>query len=53
MRICKCYGKKLLLKELKGSYNFFLKEANLKKSSKGYGLIRDKTKFADNVSSIA
>lgn len=53
MRICKCYGKKLLLKELKGSYNFFFKEANLKKSSKGYGLIRDKTKFADNVSSIA
>ena len=53
MKICKCYGKKLLLKELKGSYNFFLKEANLKKSSKGYGLIRDKTKFADNVSSIA
>ena len=34
MRICKCYGKKLLLKELKGSYNFFLKEANLKNQVK-------------------
>lgn len=53
MRIFKCYGNKLLLKELKGSYNFFIKEANVKKDSKGYGLIRDKTKLADDVSSIA
>lgn len=52
MRICKCYGHKLLLKELKGSYNFFIKEANVKTGSKGYGLIKDKTKLADNVSSI-
>ena len=36
MRICKCYGNRLLLKELKGSYNFFIKEANLKTGSKGY-----------------
>lgn len=53
MRIWKCYGKKLLLKELHGSYNFFIKEANLKKESKGYGLIKDKTKLADDISSIA
>lgn len=53
MRICKCYGNKLLLKELKGGYNFFIKEANVKTGSKGYGLIKDKTEFADDVSSIA
>ncbi len=53
MRRFKCYGNKLLLKELKGSYNFFIKEANVKNGSKGYGLIKDKTKLANNVSSIA
>lgn len=53
MRILKKYGDKLLLKELKGSYNFFLKEANLNIKSNGYGLIRDKSLLADNISSIA
>lgn len=53
MKLFKCYGKKLILKELKKSYNFFIKEANTDINSKGYGLIRDKDKFAKNVSSIA
>ena len=53
MRILKKYGDKLLLKELKGSYNFFIKEANLDKNSKGYGLIRDKNVYEKEVSSIA
>lgn len=49
MRIIKKYGKKLLYKELRKSYNFFIKEANTNKKSKGYGLIRDKTILADNI----
>ena len=53
MRILKKYGDKLLLKELKGSYDFFIKEANLNKNSKGYGLIRDKDMYADDIASIA
>ena len=53
MRLFKYYGKKLIMKELKKSYNFFIKEANTNKSSKGYGLIRDKTIFANNIASIA
>lgn len=53
MRIFKKYGDKLLLKELKASYNFFIKEANLDKNSKGYGLIRDKNMYADDIASIA
>lgn len=53
MRILKKHGEKLLLKELKRSYLFFLKEANLNLESKGYGLIRDKNLFADNIASIA
>lgn len=53
MRIFKKYGKKLLLKELKGSYNFFMKEVNLNKESKGYGLIRDKDKYSNDIASIA
>lgn len=53
MRILKKYGDKLLEKELKGSYNFFIKEANLNKNSKGYGLIRDKNMYANDIASIA
>ena len=53
MRLKKCYGKKLLIKELKKSYNFFIKEINLNKNSKGYGLIRDKTILAKDIASIA
>ena len=53
MRILKKYGDNLLIKELKGSYNFFIKEANLDINSKGYGLIRDKDKYANDIASIA
>lgn len=53
MRIFKCYGKKLIMKELKKSYNFFIKETNLNEASKGYGLTRDKTILADKIASIA
>lgn len=53
MRIIKKYGKELLYKELRKSYNFFIKEANTDKKSKGFGLIKDKTILANNISSIA
>ena len=53
MRLLKKYGDKLLIKELKASYNFFIKEANLDIKSKGYGLIKDKDMYADNIASIA
>lgn len=53
MKIIKSYGEKLILKELKKSYNFFIKEANLNKNSKGYGLVRDKTLLANHIASIA
>ncbi len=53
MRLIKCYGEKLILKELKKSYEFFINEANTNKKSCSYGLIRDKTILADNISSIA
>lgn len=53
MRILKKYGDKLLLKELRGSYNFFIKEANLEKDSAGFGLIRDKDMYAEEIASIA
>lgn len=53
MRLIKCYGKRLIMKELKKSYNFFIKEVNLNKSSKGFGLIRDKTLLANHIASIA
>lgn len=53
MRIIKKRGNKLLYKELRKSYNFFIKEANTNKKSKGYGLIRDKTILSDDVASIA
>lgn len=53
MRILTSKGEKLLKKELKGDYQFFLKEANLKEKSKGYGLIRDKSELSKEVASIA
>ncbi len=53
MRILKKYGNNLLLKELKGSYKFFIKESKLNENSKGYGLIRDKDMYANNIASIA
>ncbi len=53
MRLFKCYGKKLIMKELKKSYNFFINEANTNKNSLGYGLIRDKTLLSNNIASIA
>lgn len=52
-RLFKCYGNRLLNKELKSSYDFFIKEANNDKRSKGYGLIRDKSELANEVASIA
>ena len=53
MRICKCKADKILEKELKGDFKFFMKEANNNKNSKGYGLIRDKTDLAPQIASIA
>lgn len=47
MRILKLYGEDLVLKELKYSLKFFLKESNVN------GLIRDKTIYSKNISSIA
>lgn len=53
MKLIKCYGEKLILKELKKSYNFFINEANKNKKSFGYGLIRDKTILSNDIASIA
>lgn len=53
MRFIKCYGKKLILKELKKSFNFFINETNTNKESRGYGLTRDKTIYTNHVASIA
>ena len=53
MRLRKKYGNTLLLKELKASYQFFMKEVNLDFKSDGYGLIRDKDMYADEIASIA
>lgn len=53
MRLMKCYGKKLILKELKKSCDFFLNEVNTSQKSCGYGLIRDKTIRDHNIASIA
>lgn len=53
MRVLKCGEDKILKKELKGAFNFFIKEANNNKNSKGYGLIRDKTELSPEVASIA
>lgn len=52
MRIIKKHGNKLLYKELRKSYNFFIKEANTNKKSKGYGLIKDKTILSDSVMNL-
>ena len=46
-------SKGILEKELKGAFNFFIKEANTNKNSEGYGLIMDKSKFNPNIASIA
>lgn len=43
----------IVKKELKGAYKFFIKEANLNKKSKGYGLIKDKSELAPEIASIA
>lgn len=53
MRIKQCKGEKLLKKELKGCFNFFNKEINLDKQTKGYGLIRDKFPYHKEVASVA
>ena len=53
MRLRKKYGDTLLLKELKASYQFFIKEANTDLKSEGYGLIKDKDMYADEIASIA
>ncbi len=53
MRFVKCYGEKLILKELKKSYNFFINETNTSKNSNGYGLTKDKTIIANHIASIA
>lgn len=45
--------KNILEKELKGSFKFFIKEANTNPESKGYGLIRDKSELSPEVASIA
>ena len=53
MRIRKKKGETILKKELKGSFDFFIKEANINPQSTGYGLIRDKTELASEIASIA
>lgn len=53
MRVLKLYGKNLIMKELRKSYNFFIKEANINENSNGYGLIKDKNLLADDIASIA
>lgn len=53
MRKVKCYGENLIKKEMKKSFEFFIQESNHCKTSKGYGLIKDKTILSDHVASIA
>lgn len=53
MRLMKCYGKRLIVKELEKSFDFFLNEVNTNQKSYGYGLIRDKTMTDHNIASIA
>lgn len=53
MRIIKSKSDKILMKELKGCFKFFLKEANYNQNSKGFGLIRDKSDLAPEIASIA
>lgn len=52
-RIKKQKGITILQKELKRCYSFFRQEGNFQKGSKGYGLIRDKSRIVPNVASIA
>ena len=51
--IRKCTKEKILQKELKGCFQFFNKEINLDKQTKGYGLIRDKSPYHKEIASIA
>ena len=53
MRVFKCYGEDLILKEMRKSFDFFRKEVNLDEKSQGYGLVRDKTLLSNEVASIA
>lgn len=53
MRGFECYGENLILKEMRKSFDFFMKEVNLEEKSQGYGLVRDKTLLSDEVASIA
>lgn len=53
MRIFKETGENIIKKELRGDVKFFIQEANTNQKSKGYGLIRDKSKRAPEVASIA
>lgn len=53
MRLIKCSSEKILYKELRKCFDFFIKEANTNKNSEGYGLVRDKTILANDVASIA
>lgn len=53
MRSHTCRGERLLKKELRSDFNYFIQESNTNKNSKGYGLIRDKTNLSPEVASIA
>ena len=53
MRLLKSCGENILKRELKGDFNFFIKESNSNPKSLGYGLIRDKSKLALEIASIA
>ena len=43
----------ILQLELRKCFNYFIKESNNNKNSKGYGLIRDKSHYDKNIASIA
>lgn len=53
MKRIRCEGEKLLRKELKGNFKFFMTQANNNPKSQGYGLIRDKSELSPEVASIA
>lgn len=53
MKRIRCEGEKLLRKELKGNFKFFMTQANSNPKSQGYGLIRDKSELSPEVASIA
>lgn len=44
---------RILKKELRKSFNYFIREANNDENSNGYGLIRDKSHFDKDIASIA